>query len=310
MLLVEQNIHRALEFVQRAYIIENGRIVLEGDRTSLLGDKTSAASSSAWTNRDGVGQGSVHGRHEGWASARASAARKTSGCCTVTGCSSPMSSCPARCTPPSCAARTRMRASRPCASQKGAEDRVFVAADLTGCEADPLRARTSRLSGTPNFPSSPSTRSATRAKQVAHGRRRNGGGGRGSRCNEIEVDYEPLPPVVDMKRALEPGAARVHDHWPDNLFCETALRLRGVRRGDQGGQACRDPRISDEPADADAARRPRLPCPSRSPQRRGSRLCLASASGTVADRTCDVSRASAQRRMRVICPDVGGCVRP
>jgi branched-chain amino acid transport system ATP-binding protein len=39
-LLVEQNIHRALEFVQRAYLIENGRIVLEGDRDTLLGDKS------------------------------------------------------------------------------------------------------------------------------------------------------------------------------------------------------------------------------------------------------------------------------
>jgi branched-chain amino acid transport system ATP-binding protein len=39
MLLVEQNIHRALDFVERAYIIENGRIVLEGDRKSLLNDK-------------------------------------------------------------------------------------------------------------------------------------------------------------------------------------------------------------------------------------------------------------------------------
>ena len=36
--LVEQNIHRALEFVQRAYVIENGRTVLEGDKTSLTGD--------------------------------------------------------------------------------------------------------------------------------------------------------------------------------------------------------------------------------------------------------------------------------
>jgi branched-chain amino acid transport system ATP-binding protein len=39
MLLVEQNIHRALDFVERAYIIENGRIVLEGDRKALLDDK-------------------------------------------------------------------------------------------------------------------------------------------------------------------------------------------------------------------------------------------------------------------------------
>lgn len=37
-LLVEQNIHRALNFVDRAYVIENGRTVLEGSRDALLGD--------------------------------------------------------------------------------------------------------------------------------------------------------------------------------------------------------------------------------------------------------------------------------
>jgi len=36
--LVEQNIHRALDFVQRAYVIENGRSVLEGSNEELLGD--------------------------------------------------------------------------------------------------------------------------------------------------------------------------------------------------------------------------------------------------------------------------------
>ena len=35
MLLVEQNIHRALGFVERAYVIENGRTVLEGSRDAL-----------------------------------------------------------------------------------------------------------------------------------------------------------------------------------------------------------------------------------------------------------------------------------
>jgi branched-chain amino acid transport system ATP-binding protein len=35
-LLVEQNIHRALDFATRAYVVENGRTVLEGDRDSLL----------------------------------------------------------------------------------------------------------------------------------------------------------------------------------------------------------------------------------------------------------------------------------
>jgi branched-chain amino acid transport system ATP-binding protein len=38
LLLVEQNVHRAMDFVGRAYVIENGRSVLEGDKDTLLGD--------------------------------------------------------------------------------------------------------------------------------------------------------------------------------------------------------------------------------------------------------------------------------
>jgi len=38
-LLVEQNIHRAFELVDRAYVIENGRIVLDGSSESLLSDR-------------------------------------------------------------------------------------------------------------------------------------------------------------------------------------------------------------------------------------------------------------------------------
>lgn len=37
-LLVEQNIHRALDFVEHAYVIENGRIVLDGAKDTLLND--------------------------------------------------------------------------------------------------------------------------------------------------------------------------------------------------------------------------------------------------------------------------------
>lgn len=40
MILVEQNIHRALNFVERAYVIENGRTVLEGTKRTLLEDPT------------------------------------------------------------------------------------------------------------------------------------------------------------------------------------------------------------------------------------------------------------------------------
>ena len=38
LLLIEQNIHRALDFVQRAYMIENGRTVLDGTKDDLPGD--------------------------------------------------------------------------------------------------------------------------------------------------------------------------------------------------------------------------------------------------------------------------------
>jgi branched-chain amino acid transport system ATP-binding protein len=38
--LVEQNIHRALDFVDRAYVIETGRTVLEGTGDTLLNDKS------------------------------------------------------------------------------------------------------------------------------------------------------------------------------------------------------------------------------------------------------------------------------
>lgn len=40
LLLVEQNIHRALDFVQRAYVIENGRTVLSGTKDDLLSDSS------------------------------------------------------------------------------------------------------------------------------------------------------------------------------------------------------------------------------------------------------------------------------
>lgn len=40
MVLVEQNTHRALDFVERAYVLENGRTVLEGDRDALLNDES------------------------------------------------------------------------------------------------------------------------------------------------------------------------------------------------------------------------------------------------------------------------------
>ena len=40
-------------------------------------------------------------------------------------------------------------------------------------------------------------------------------------ADAIEVEYEELPAVVDMNDGREPSAALVHDHWADNVCCET-----------------------------------------------------------------------------------------
>jgi len=39
-LLIEQSVRHALEIADRAYVLENGRIVLEGDSKQLLEEET------------------------------------------------------------------------------------------------------------------------------------------------------------------------------------------------------------------------------------------------------------------------------
>jgi len=39
----------------------------------------------------------------------------------------------------------------------------------------------------------------------------------------VEVDYEELPAIASSAAGQAPGAVRLHDHWGDNLFLETAF---------------------------------------------------------------------------------------
>jgi carbon-monoxide dehydrogenase large subunit len=52
---------------------------------------------------------------------------------------------------------------------------------------------------------------------------------------QVWVDFEELPAVVDMLDARAGDAPRVHEHWGDNVYLETA-----VGRGDDFERACRD----------------------------------------------------------------------
>ena len=47
----------------------------------------------------------------------------------------------------------------------------------------------------------------------------------------VDVDYDELPYVVDAVRAAQPGAAVVHDDWPDNDCGTTRLRHGDIEEG-------------------------------------------------------------------------------
>ena len=122
----------------------------------------------------------------------------------------------------------------------------------------------------------------------------------------IDVEYEPLPAVVDAEAALAPGAPVLHDELGDNNFAHIefeagdvdaafaarrarlpqALPLRPLPRG-----AARGPR-----RDRRLGRRPRAR--SRSGRRRRCRSSCAACSRR--------SSGSPDTRVRVICPAVGG----
>jgi aerobic carbon-monoxide dehydrogenase large subunit len=44
----------------------------------------------------------------------------------------------------------------------------------------------------------------------------------------VEVEWDPLEPVVDLERASEPGTPLVHEEWPDNVFQRVAVSLGDV----------------------------------------------------------------------------------
>ncbi len=46
----------------------------------------------------------------------------------------------------------------------------------------------------------------------------------------VRVDVDPLPAVVDMERALEPGAPLVHEEWGDNLMLDFRVDTGDVDR--------------------------------------------------------------------------------
>ena len=56
----------------------------------------------------------------------------------------------------------------------------------------------------------------------------------------VRVEYEPLPPVVDVEAALERDALRLYEEWPDNIQYDFRFR-EGAGGGVAGGGPGGDP---------------------------------------------------------------------
>jgi aerobic carbon-monoxide dehydrogenase large subunit len=197
-------------------------------------------------------------------------------------------------------AHARIKAIR---KPEGRQDRVFVAADLTGLK--PIRS-------SPNFanfkhaefPVLAANKVRYAGEQVALAIAETAAEAE-DLLHEIEIDYEPLSPVVDMKRALEPGAALVHDHWSDNMFCETRFDYGDLDAAIKAAKhvVTREYRMNRQ-----------------TPMPLEGRACLAHLDRRTDEVVVYVSHqlpvplqiglsqfmGIPQRRLRVICPDVGG----
>jgi carbon-monoxide dehydrogenase large subunit len=53
----------------------------------------------------------------------------------------------------------------------------------------------------------------------------------------IEVDYEPLPAVIDPLKALEPGSTVIHEEWKDNVAFKTQSVAGDVEQAFKGAEA-------------------------------------------------------------------------
>ena len=49
----------------------------------------------------------------------------------------------------------------------------------------------------------------------------------------IEVEYEELPFVLDVQKAMEPGAPQAREAFPNNILKRTTAAAGNLRRGDQ-----------------------------------------------------------------------------
>ena len=122
----------------------------------------------------------------------------------------------------------------------------------------------------------------------------------------VEIEFEPLPPVVSIAAALQKGRPFVHDEWGDNILVDIKLEA-GDLAAAKAAAGSRDRTQFPHEPDASAAvgRLPRVRFRNyKSRARRTRRLRRQPASGSAEIGLSRILGIS-QRRLRVVSPDVG-----
>ena len=183
----------------------------------------------------------------------------------------------------------------------GAEGRVFTASDLAGVA--PFRV-VSKYPGhkAADYPhlAVDKVRFAGEAVAVCLGETR---AAAEDLARSVELDLDPLPPVIDTLAAAAPGSPLVHDDWGDNIALEMAIEADGRAMAEAAVVVTRELRLgrqSPAPMEGSAVlaewddREDQLIVHSSSQIPHVLRTALAEMLGLE------------QRQVRVIAPDVGG----
>lgn len=122
-------------------------------------------------------------------------------------------------------------------------------------------------------------------------------------ARSVELDFEPLDPIVDMLAAGAPSSAKVHDEWDDNVILETVVEENTAAIADAPVVVTREFRLSRQatvPMEGGAVL--------AEWDRRDERLIVHSSSQIphVLRTALSASLGLEQRRIRVVAPDVGG----
>ena len=124
-------------------------------------------------------------------------------------------------------------------------------------------------------------------------------------ADAVEVDYEPLPVVVDAFKATQPGAPRLHDDVPDNLCFHWKVSGGDVEAAFREAEVVVKERIVNQRLIPNAME-PRAALAQFDPSMQEFTLWVTSQNPHIARFLLSLDTGVPEHRIRVVAPEVGG----